>query len=171
MSLTIGLMMSGLLAVPGGGDAVPEAVPFAVPAGLPSAAVMLSPSQIHLGGWLGARIDANEKNRLLTVDTEPLLAGYRQRPGSHPWIGEHIGKWLHAATLAWAYTGDPALRKRLDYGAAELIKAQESDGYLGTYVPERRFGLYDGADWDVWSHKYCMIGLLTYYQYTHEEAA
>ena len=110
MSLTITLMASGLLGFPGGSDAIPEPVPFVVQAGLPDAAGLLSPSQIHIGGWLGARIDANEKNRLLNVDTEPLLAGYRKRPGSHPWIGEHVGKWLHAATLAWVYTGDPALK-------------------------------------------------------------
>ena len=88
--------------------------PFKVPAALPDVAEMLSPSVVRIDGWLGARITANEKNRLLVVDTEPLLAGYRKRPGSHPWIGEHIGKWLHAATLAWAYTGDPALREKLD---------------------------------------------------------
>jgi hypothetical protein len=100
MFWTIALLVNGLLAFPGGGDAGPEPVPFAVRAGLPDATLVLSPSQVHIGGWLGARIDANEKNRLLTVDTEPLLAGYRHRPGSHPWIGEHVGKWLHAATLA-----------------------------------------------------------------------
>ena len=95
-----------------------------------------------------------------------MLAGYRKRPGNHPWIGEHVGKWLHAATLAWAYTGDAALRAKLDRVAAELIACQEPDGYLGTYLPEKRFGRYEGADWDVWSHKYNLIGLLTYYQYT-----
>jgi uncharacterized protein len=152
--------------------AVPmEPVPPKVPARLPDAADLLSPSQIHLGGWLGARIDANEKNRLLRVDTEPLLAGYRKRPGSHPWIGEHIGKWLHAATLAWAYTSDEALKYKLDKVVADLIACQEPDGYLGTYAPEKRFGLYPGADWDVWSHKYNLIGLLTYYQYTGNEKA
>src|SRR6185295_10608769 len=57
------------------------------------------------------------------------------------------------------------------YAAAELVKAQEPDGYLGTYVPEKRFGLYEGADWDVWSHKYNLMGLLTYYQYTGNEPA
>ena len=117
-----------------------------------------------------ARIDANEKNRLLPVDTEPLLAGFRHKPGSHPWIGEHVGKWLHAATLAWAYSGDPALRAKLDRVADELVRCQEPDGYLGTYVPEKRFGLYPGDDWDVWSHKYNLIGLLTYYQYTGNTA-
>src|SRR5271165_6239138 len=171
MSLTITHLLNGLLAFPGVSAAVPEPLPFVVQAGLPDAAELLSPSQTHIEGWLGARIDANEKNRLLTVDTEPLLAGYCKRPGSHPWIGEHVGKWLHAATLAWAYSGDPVLKAKLDRVAADLIACQEPDGYLGTYVPQKRFGLYKGADWDVWSHKYNMIGLLTYYQYTGHQPA
>jgi len=148
-----------------------QPLPFKVPAALPDAAELLSPSAIRIDGWLGARIKANEKNRLLVVDTEPLLAGYRKKPGTHPWIGEHVGKWMHAATLAWVNTGDTALREKLDRVAAELIAAQEPDGYLGTYVPENRFGLFRDADWDVWSHKYNLIGLLTYYQYTGNEAA
>jgi len=36
----------------------------------------------------------------------------------------------------------------------------------------RRSGLgFSGADWDVWSHAYNMIGLLQYYRYTGNEAA
>lgn len=148
-----------------------EPLTYVVPAKLDDTAQPLSPSAVHIDGWLGHRIDMNVKNRLLTVDTEPLLAGFRKKPGSHPWIGEHVGKWMHAATLAWAYTGDPALRKKLDQVAADLIAAQEPDGYLGTYVPEKRFGMYQDADWDVWSHKYNLLGLLTYYQYTGDKAA
>ena len=148
-----------------------ELRPFKVPSKLPDVAELLSPSAVHIQGWLGARVAANEVNRLLVVDTEPLLAGFRKKPGSHPWIGEHVGKWMHAATLAWANTGDTALRGKLDRVAAELIATQEPDGYLGTYLPEQRFGLFKGADWDVWSHKYNLIGLLTYYQYTGNESA
>jgi DUF1680 family protein len=149
----------------------PVPVPFRAEAGLKDAAEALPPSAVHLDGWLGARITANATNRLMAVDTEPLLAGFRRKPGSHPWIGEHVGKWMHAATLAWAYTGDPQLRAKLDRVAADLIASQEPDGYLGTYVPEKRFGLYPDADWDVWSHKYDLMGLLTYYQYTGNEGA
>ena len=145
--------------------------PFRVPPELRDVLEVPSPSAVHLGGYLGGRVAANEKNRLAQVDLEPLLAGFRQKPGSHPWIGEHIGKWMHAAALAWANTDDPALRKKLDYAAAELVKAQEPDGYLGTYVPEKRFGLFEGSDWDVWSHKYNLMGLLTYYQLTGNEPA
>lgn len=126
---------------------------------------------IKLEGYLGERTKANARNRLAKVDEEPLLAGFRKKPGSHPWIGEHVGKWLHATSLAYAYSGDSSLRRKLDTVAGELIKAQEPDGYLGTYVPEKRFGLFPEADWDVWSHKYCLMGLLTYYQYTGNTAA
>jgi DUF1680 family protein len=148
-----------------------EALPFRVPAALANAAELAPASSVRLGGWLGARVDANARNRLLHVDVAPLLAGFQKKPGTHPWIGEHVGKWMHAATLAWANSGDPALRAKLDGVASALIAAQESDGYLGTYLPEQRFGLFDGANWDVWSHKYCLIGLLTYHRYTGETAA
>ena len=146
-------------------------VPYKVDLAIPDSLQALDPSAVRLEGWLGARIDANIAGRLEVVDTVPLLAGFIKKPGSHPWIGEHIGKWIHAATLAWAYTGDTALRDKLDAAVAQLIATQEPDGYLGTYAPPQRFGLYEGADWDVWSHAYNLIGLLTYYRYTGNEAA
>jgi uncharacterized protein len=129
------------------------------------------PSAIKLGGLLGARFSRNERNRLLRVDEQELLAGFRQRPGKQAWIGEHVGKWLHAASLAYANTGDGEMRTKLDRVVRELLKTQEPDGYLGTYTPDKRFGLYPNADWDVWVHKYDLLGLLTYYQYTGDKEA
>jgi uncharacterized protein len=146
-------------------------VAYKVALAMPDSLQALDPSAVRIEGWLGARIDANVSRRLEVVDTGPLLAGYIKKPGVQPWIGEHIGKWIHAATLAWVYTGDRALREKLDVAVARLIAAQEPDGYMGTYVPSQRFGLYPGADWDVWSHVYNMIGLLTYYRYTGNEPA
>jgi DUF1680 family protein len=159
----------------GAGDCVgadtASPLPDVVAPAAPPVLRALDPSQVQLRGWLGARVDANESKRLLVVDTKPLLDGFQHRPGNHPWIGEHVGKWMHAATLAWANTGDGALRRKLDDVAAQLIAAQEPDGYLGTYAPDKRFGLYDGADWDVWSQNYCLVGLLTYYRYTGNKPA
>ena len=146
-------------------------LPYKVAPAIADVVEPLEPSQVQVQGWLGARIDANVRGRLEVVDTVPLLAGYLKRPGDQPWIGEHVGKWLHAATLAWAYTGDDALRRKIDGVAAQLISTQEPDGYLGTYIPSQRFGIYPGADWDVWCHKYNLIGLLTYYRYTGNEPA
>ncbi len=119
------------------------------------------PDRVQLSGWLGARIAANEANRLAKIDTSRLLEGYRQRPGRQTWDGEHIGKWLHAATLAWVNTGDPALRSKLDAAVAELARCQLADGYLGTYLEKDRW-----TAWDVWAHKYNLLGLLTYVRYT-----
>jgi len=34
---------------------------------------------------------------------------------------------------------DPALRQKLDYVAAELVKCQLADGYLGTYLDNGRW--------------------------------
>jgi len=119
------------------------------------------PDRVHLSGWVGCRIQANESNRLVKLEPARLLEGYRKRPGRQSWDGEHVGKWLHAATLAWANTGDPALRQKLDSVAAELVKCQLPDGYLGTYLAKDRW-----TEWDVWAHKYNLIGLVTYMRYT-----
>ena len=123
------------------------------------------PDRVQLTGWVGQRIQANEANRLVKLDAARLLEGYRKRPGRQSWDGEHVGKWLHAATLAWANTGDPALREKLDYIAAELAKCQMEDGYLGTYVESNRW-----RSWDVWAHKYNLLGLITYVRYTGNTA-
>src|SRR5204863_3875287 len=119
---------------------------------MPDRLQTLSPADVHLEGYLGHRVLNSEKNRLLQVDEDELLAGFRKRPGKQAWIGEHVGKWLHAATLAWANTGDPALKRKLDRVVRSLLATQEPDGYLGTYTSDKRFGLYPDADWDVWVH-------------------
>jgi len=123
------------------------------------------PDRVQMSGWVGRRIQGNEANRLVKLDATRLLEGYRKRPGRQSWDGEHVGKWLHAATLAWVNTGDPALREKLDYIAAELVKCQMEDGYLGTYVESNRW-----KSWDVWAHKYNLIGLITYVRYTGNTA-
>lgn len=144
---------------------------FRTDAKLPDVFNPSSPAQVSIGGYIGQRIKNNEQNRLVEVDLKPLLEGFHHQPGSHPWIGEHVGKWVHASTLAWANTKDPKLKTKLDAAVKELISCQQADGYLGTYTPDKRFGLYEGADWDVWTHKYDLLGLLTYYRFTDDEAS
>jgi len=107
------------------------------------------------------RIEANEANRLVKLDPARLLEGYRKRPGRQSWMASMWANGCIAATLAWVNTGDPALRQKLDYVAAELVKCQLADGYLGTYLDNDRW-----TRWDVWAHKYNLIGLITYMRYT-----
>lgn len=134
------------------------------------AVTLQPPSAVQMDGLIGERSGVNLK-RLLAVDEEELLGGFRQRPGKQAWIGEHVGKWMHAASLTCACTGNRELRTKLDRVAAELIKTQEPDGYLGTYTPENRFCCKPNCEWDVWVHKYNLIGLLAYHQYTGNKDA
>ncbi len=56
---------------------LPEKVPCAVP----DRQDFQIPDRVQLTGWLGTRIAANETNRLVKIDTDRLLEGYRKRPG------------------------------------------------------------------------------------------
>jgi hypothetical protein len=121
---------------------------------------------IKIGGMLGDRMKVNLEQRLLNVDEAGILGGFQKRPGSHPWIGEHVGKFLHAAVNTWLYSKDARLKEKMDRVATELMKCQMPDGYLGTYSEDKRW-----TSWDVWVHKYNLIGLLAYYDATGNEQA
>ncbi len=135
-------------------------MPEKVPGAVADMQAFQVPDRVQLGGWLGSRIEANEQNRLLKLDPARLLEGYIKRPGRDGSDGEFVGKWLHAATLAWVYTHDEALRSRLDEVAQRLCQCQAADGYLGTYLEKDRW-----TAWDVWSHKYNMMGLIAQARY------
>jgi hypothetical protein len=142
MQLVVGWLLA-LSATVRSLSAVIMPVPDKVVCAVADRQALTEPDQVHLAGSLGARIEANETNRLAKVDVNPLLAGFRSRPSAQTYDGEHVGMWLHAASVAWVNTGDPALRQTLDYTAAELIKYQEADGYLGTYLARNRWTAWD----------------------------
>ncbi|MDP4272994.1 MAG: glycoside hydrolase family 127 protein [Bacteroidota bacterium] len=119
-----------------------------------------------LEGYLGKRFSQNLKERLLKVDEDGLMNGYLQRPGNHPWVGEHVGKYLEAACNVWKNTHDPRLKKQMDRIMYELVNSQLKDGYLGTYSPDEYW-----TSWDVWSHKYNLYGLMAYYTTTGYQPA
>ncbi|MDE3145582.1 MAG: glycoside hydrolase family 127 protein, partial [Bacteroidota bacterium] len=123
-------------------------------------------SNQQLNGYLGTRLNQNLKERLLKVDEAGIINGYLQRPGNHPWIGEHVGKYLEAACNVWKNTHDERIKKQMDRMMFELIHSQLDDGYLGTYVPSEYW-----TSWDVWSHKYNLYGLLAYYTTTGYQPA
>ena len=124
-----------------------------------------------------------------------MIDGFENRPGIHPWQGEHLGKWLHAATLAYNVNGDEKLKKKLDKMVERLIATQLPNGYLGTYADEVTFmsmpenvsikSVFDDVaehkvtdpktkkkprrGWDTWTHRYNLYGLLTYEKYFSNE--
>ncbi len=115
---------------------------------------------------LGRRMRANVNQRLNKISLDDILLPFTKRPGAQDWAGEHVGKFLHAGVLALQRLHDPLLRKRLDHAARGLIRSQLKDGYLGTYTPDKYW-----TSWDVWSHKYNLIGLLAYHEFTRNSAA
>ena len=131
----------------------------------------IDPSAVRIRGFLGERCKKNESASLLTKDEDQLLGGFQNRPGKQAWVGEHVGKWLHAATLAWAYTKSEALRAKLDRVVSALIATQQPDGYMGTYADDAHWGMSRDQKWDVWVHKYDLIGLITYHTYTSNQPA
>ena len=121
---------------------------------------------ISFGGYVDDRLHANLTQRLLKIDEEGILECYYNRPGKQTWVGEYTGKYLHAASRVWQSTKNEQLKKQMDRIVDVLIACQNEDGYLGTYLPQNYW-----TDWDVWAHKYNMLGLLSYYAVTGHKSA
>lgn len=115
----------------------------------------------EIDGYLGYRLGVNLERRLLRIDSATILSGVERRPGAQTWIGEHVGKFLFSAAKTYAYSHDARLRALMDAVARTYIGCQLPDGYLGTYLEKDRW-----TAWDVWAHKYAIIGLLNYYSVT-----
>ena len=157
-------MLAALVALPAlaAQPAKSPAVPDKVPDRFTSAAF----DRQHIDGILGDRMRVNLEGRLLHVDEKALIDCFEHRPGPQDWAGEHAGKFLHAAANTWLYTNDPRLKTLMDRIARELIATQLADGYLGTYTDDKRW-----TSWDVWVHKYDLLGLVSYYAATGDEPA
>jgi uncharacterized protein len=124
----------------------------------------------EIGGLLSDRMKVNVEGRLLHVNEDACLSSFRHRAtngdAEAAWVGEHAGKFLDAACNAVRYRENIDLRRIMDRMARTLIASQEADGYLGTYAADRRW-----TGWDVWVHKYNLIGLLSYYELTSDLTA
>jgi DUF1680 family protein len=124
---------------------------------------------VEVDGLFAARMQANVAGRLLHIDERACLSGFVQRDRAadfdRAWVGEHAGKFLDAACNAVRYRENPGLRQIMERMAQALLASQEPDGYLGTYPAARRW-----TGWDVWVHKYNLIGLLSYYELTADPA-
>ncbi len=120
----------------------------------------------EIDGFLGYRMNVNLEKRLLLIDSTTLLSGFRKRPGAQVWLGEHVGKFLFSASNTYKYTNDARIKKLADDIVRQYIACQLPDGYLGTYLPKDYW-----TEWDVWAHKYAIIGLLNYYSVTGDQKA
>jgi len=142
-------------------------------------------SQVQLLGLLGKHVSMVPQ-RLMEGQSEEYIKVLEEPNETGLWNAEHPGKWLEAACNTWKYTHDPKLRKMMDDFAQRLVKAQQPDGWLGSYVPEVRFhnvdwnnlqltaGEFPGKNgenyfFDLWCNFLTMLGLIRYYEASNDK--
>ncbi|WP_461055405.1 glycoside hydrolase family 127 protein [Spirosoma arcticum] len=125
----------------------------------------LRPAQeARLTGYVGQQLDASYENRILAQDATRLVEPFRHRTEERCWQSEFWGKWFTSAVQAYQYRPEPKLKAVLDKAVADLLTTQTPDGYIGNYSDAKRL-----EQWDIWGRKYCMLGLLAYYDLTKDQ--
>ncbi|MHB1922970.1 MAG: glycoside hydrolase family 127 protein [Chitinophagaceae bacterium] len=125
----------------------------------------LHPAQsVLLGGFVGEKLNASYQNRILAQDFNRLVQPFRIRNETSCWQSEFWGKWFTSAVMAYRYHPGRELKSILDQADSELIATQTPDGYIGNYTEASQL-----EQWDIWGRKYCMLGLLAYYDLTKDK--
>lgn len=118
---------------------------------------------VEMGGFIGEKLDDSYQNRILAQDFNRLVEPFKHRTETSCWQSEFWGKWFTSAVLAYRYHPEPKLKNVLDQAVTELIATQTPDGYIGNYNEASQL-----QQWDIWGRKYCMLGLLVYYDLTKD---
>jgi len=123
-------------------------------------------SELHLTGYLGSKLEASIANRILVQDVDRLIEPFKveNRKETRMWQSEFWGKWFTSAVLAYKYHPSAQLKQVLDKAVKGLLATQTPEGYIGNYAVSHRL-----EQWDIWGRKYCMLGLLSYYDLTKDE--
>jgi len=126
---------------------------------------VLFPAQsAMMSGYIGGKLDASYKNRILAQNIDRLVEPFRNRTEDRCWQSEFWGKWFTSAVLAYRYRPEPQLKTMLDQAVSGLLSTQSPDGYIGNYTENKQL-----EQWDIWGRKYCMLGLLAYYDLTKDK--
>ena len=157
-NLWVAVLLAGLLCTVGAEAAPKGRKTTAKPQPLPPQA------QTHIGGYLGDRINACIRLRIIGEDEQALVAPFRSQQEKSLWQSEFWGKWTLGAVAAYRYNGDPELLDKIKRGAEAILATQQPDGYIGNYAPEARL-----TNWDVWGQKYTLLGLLACYDLTGDK--
>lgn len=128
--------------------------------------VLYPSTEVHFTGYLADKLSGSINNRILAQDVDRLIEPFKpeHRTETHLWQNEFWGKWFTSAVLAYKYHPDAGLKAVLDHAVTGLLATQTSDGYIGNYAEAHRL-----EEWDIWGRKYCMLGLLAYYDLTKDK--
>lgn len=137
-------------------------------------------TSITLHGQTGKLLDNLTRYFLLDMrETNPaILTMFRDRDRLphrelNPWSGEFAGKYLTGAAYVYRVTHNDALREYVAGVIEELLRYQDTDGYLGCFAKDchltgKQFSAQEemGTSWDSWNHYHLMTGLLLWYDIT-----
>lgn len=124
--------------------------------------------QIKVGGEIGRRIDITINNNLLALDTDkdfllPFQQKIHEGKGYSDYVG--LGKHIDAVVRFAAYTKSEKVMALKKHVVDEIIKTQETDGYIGLMVKESRMWRL----WDIHEMGYIIMGLASDYHYFREK--
>ena len=137
--------------------------------------------QWRFAGYLGERIDRILDSRITgdfaKTEIIPELLGTlrarvddRLKPGVGFWQGEFWGKWVLSAVAACRYLQSDELKSALAELIEQTLATQDEDGYLGTYHDSSFLANEGkGGNWNVWSRKYQLWGMLESYELLGDE--
>ena len=118
---------------------------------------------VTLQGPVGDRLERMIRNHVTAKDPVYLAECFKNRSETSWWQTEFWGKYMHGAVPLWELTRCPALKAKIDASVAAVIAAQDDEGYIGNYSPEKRFA---PGSWDVWGCKYVLMGLIHHFDAT-----
>lgn len=124
------------------------------------------PGAVKIDGWFGDKINLVIDRRIKGQDMEALVEPFRHRNETHLWQTEFWGKWIQAAIASYDYNHDPEMLSIIHKAVNELLSTQLPSGYIGNYSDSARL-----QEWDIWGRKYTLLGLLSYYDLTGNQAA
>jgi len=127
-----------------------------------------SSGEWHFEGHLGEYIDTIAEKRILNLDNWNTIypeteEAFRLReddknyPKSGEWRGEFWGKYLLSVIAACRYYHSDELKSRVATSVKGLLSTQDKNGYIGTYAHSE---FLEGNNWNVWSRKYTLWGLV-----------
>jgi hypothetical protein len=132
--------------------------------------------EFTFSGVMGERIAANVRHWILCAPASnpamlQILRDNERTPRRDlvPWAGEFAGKYLISAVQARRLSHDPTLKAHLQQFVADLIAAQDADGYLGPFPRDVR--MTGKGLWDLWGQYHVMLGLYAWFKETGDPAA
>ncbi len=125
-----------------------------------------SPSEMHISGYLGDKINLCISERIKKQDVDHLIEPFRSRNETRLWQTEFWGKWILSAIASYEYNRDPEMLAIIKNAVSGLLATQTPDGYIGNYSKEAQL-----QHWDIWGRKYTLLGLLVYYDISADAKA